>query len=1143
MSSLSFVQLLNALISSNNDVRKQAEQYYDHRLSHDFVGVVQDLVNALTNRSNGVIVRSFCGILMRRFVASAASQFTDELTSQIKISLVSLWEVEFEPVVLKKLSHIMAELASQCEWNELIPKILSNIENGQLLAVLNFIEIACEYCSEDITSHIGLLCNFLGSYISSSDVKVQVACARAICSCVEILDDDKTRNSFRPALSPILEILGAALSRGDEIDATAIMEKLVSIADIQPMFFKGCIDGVVNAMLIVAGAAGLEFSTRTMALELMVTLAETAPALARKCPALVQGLVPLSMLIMLEVEDEDETQWMRGKYTPEEDSLDDNYVLGDEAIERVAAGLGGRNVAPVVFPIIQQYSRSPDWRYRRAAIAALYRLAEGHPDSFKAYFNEALGFFANSITNDQSWRVKYESIQAVGRFAELYSSSIQVLVESFMPSLVLLLQDSTVCDRVRGHAASALINLTNPESCEEEILQPYIEPLLSALLVCLQSASYDVQVPCLTLLGSIAQTAKEAFMPFYPSFIPGFKSILRGATSPDLSIFRGKTMECVGLVADAVGPAVFANDAVEIMDILIQAMAEDKDNDCTFEYILPACTRISKSLGRHFEPYLAICMGPLLTGAVQDVHFAIEEAEDSDTVGEVIQDEDTGNDSTVVSFGAGIKKRITVNTHAAQQKNQAARMLYEFADSMKGYFHNYLTSTLQSLLPMLANDKKNVPDIRSSAALALAKVFYAYIDSSKLNLLPGGSAELEQVMLTVLSTLLQALSTEINATCRGCLAEALCECLTSCYTSGSETSDGKRCTFICAPDANISNEITNVLLKKCSESISRRISKEKSFDNNEGLEEEDKAIALSEFLEEEEDLLRQLVDGLGQLLKIHGEAYMSVFDASIAPHFAPFLSSNVAVALQISAICMIDDALEFGGASAAKYIAYCMPIFMNNVSSSDDLVLRQCSLYGIAQCARLDVSQFSGYLAAGIVPLLVRIVTDSAAGDSEYIGITDNALYALGVLLSSTEYRSQMAGFPIDEMSSLWLKGLPLRSDEVQAKVSSDFLCQMIEQNDVSNVLGAGGSYSHLSEVLRVIADTLYACNEVEKNTNGHAKVDADESTSYSLAFPATQLRMKVLVNGIISALPQDLIMQACHSLNPQQQQILQACQ
>jgi hypothetical protein len=170
--------------------------------------------------------------------------------------------------------------------------------------------------------------------------------------------------SFQPALSPIIQVLGNSLSRGDESDAVSIMEYLVQIAQMQPLFFKGAVDNVVSAMLSVASSDALEFPTRSIALELMVTLGETAPALARRCQALITGLVPLAMSLMLELDDTDETSWRRGSYTEEVE--DENSAVGEEAIERAAAGMGGRVVAPPVLALVQEYGVKGEWIYRRA---------------------------------------------------------------------------------------------------------------------------------------------------------------------------------------------------------------------------------------------------------------------------------------------------------------------------------------------------------------------------------------------------------------------------------------------------------------------------------------------------------------------------------------------------------------------------------------------------------------------------------------------------------------------------------------------------------------------------------------------------------------------------------------------------------
>lgn len=58
---------------------------------------------------------------------------------------------------------------------------------------------------------------------------------------------------------------------------------------------------VTEAMLAVGSAAQLEFCTRAAAVEVLLTLAERAPAIMRKCPAVAEGLLPLTLTLACEV--------------------------------------------------------------------------------------------------------------------------------------------------------------------------------------------------------------------------------------------------------------------------------------------------------------------------------------------------------------------------------------------------------------------------------------------------------------------------------------------------------------------------------------------------------------------------------------------------------------------------------------------------------------------------------------------------------------------------------------------------------------------------------------------------------------------------------------------------------------------------
>lgn len=56
-----------------------------------------------------------------------------------------------------------------------------------------------------------------------------------------------------------------------------------------------------------------------------------------------------------------------------------------------------------------------------------------------------------------------------------------------------------------------------------------------------------------TTLAAIADTAEEKFTNYYDTFMPNLKFIMQNATSKELRLLRGKTIECISLIGLAVG--------------------------------------------------------------------------------------------------------------------------------------------------------------------------------------------------------------------------------------------------------------------------------------------------------------------------------------------------------------------------------------------------------------------------------------------------------------------------------------------------------------------------------------------------------------------------------------------------------------
>jgi len=585
--------------------------------------------------------------------------------------------------------------------------------------------------------------------------------------------------------------------------------------------------------------------------------------------------------------------------------------------------------------------------------------------------------------------------------------------------------------------------------------------------------------------------------------MPGVKNILRSATTPESVKLGGKAMQCSAAISEAVGAEVFSADAMEVMWLILNAMPNGLPSTCghdiLFEHILPACARIAKTLGPQFEQFLPTIMGPLLAGASQEVECNIVDAgvddDDGDAEGDGV-DEETGMTSHVFDFGAGCKKRVYLNTHAVLQKKAAADMLYEFATSLRGNLYHYLAPCFQAVIPMLTN--KHSSEVRSSASLALAKLFEALVDAFHKNLVTED--DVISALSESLTHLLRCLEGEINTTARACAAEALRDVLQACYLSGSEAADGSHDDPLCRPDIEICSKIIHELLARCADCLSRHRDHEQAFFANEGLEAEDKGV-LTEDLEEEEELLRNLTDAMGQVLKLHKEALMPIFDQTVAPMYSSFLAADQPTSLQIVAVCLIDDVIEFGGASGLKYIPTMVPVFLRNLQSEHP-VLRQSSAYGIAQAAKAAPEIFSQFLNVA-VPALLALVNAANARDEENEGTTENAIYSLGILSSLAQYRALgFDGQGLMQTTSTWLRGLPLRADEQEAKCTLSHLCDSIERGD--GYTFGGETFSNLAEILRILAEVLLEGN-------------SSDNDGFTFAHPSTLRRMALIVRAVAS--------------------------
>ena len=172
-----------------------------------------------------------------------------------------------------------------------------------------------------------------------------------------------------------------------------------------------------------------------------------------------------------------------------------------------------------------------------------------------------------------------------------------------------------------------------------------------------------------------------------------------------------------------------------------------------------------------------------------------------------------------------------------------------------------------------------------------------------------------------------------------------------------------------------------------------------------------------------------------------------------------------------------------------------------------------------------------------LVPALMGLATmqrvtsdeDEEEGvDNE--GIIENAFFALGMMCHTPVLReSSWGGVATSEVASLWLRALPFRADDTEARFASRQLCDAVEMGDA---LILGSDYENLSELLRVMAEVFQIQQEEERDQGQGGAMSVHPETLQRLRGILSQLQ-----SGAVSP---DSLRGAFSVLSPGHQEVLQ---
>uniref|UniRef100_A0A8C2L749 Karyopherin (importin) beta 3 n=1 Tax=Cyprinus carpio TaxID=7962 RepID=A0A8C2L749_CYPCA len=620
--------------------------------------------------------------------------------------------------------------------------------------------------------------------------------------------------------------------------------------------------------------------------------------------------------------------------------------------------------------------------------------------------------------------------------------------DKVISALLQTMEDQTN-PRVQAHAAAALINFT--EDCPKTLLLPYLDSLVQHLHVIMvaklqeliQKGTKLVLEQVVTSIASVADTAEEKFVPYYDLFMPSLKHIVENAVQKELRLLRGKTIECISLIGLAVGKEKFMPDASAVMQLLLKTQTDFndlEDDDPQISYMISAWARMCKILGKEFQQYLPVVMGPLMKTASIKPEVALLDTQDMENMSE---------DDGWEFVNLGDQQSFGIKTAGLEEKATACQMLVCYAKELKEGFVEY-TEQVVKLMIWLGS-----LTCFSRVRVAAAESMPLLLECARVR----GPEYLTQMWHFMCDALIKSIGTEPDSDVLSEIMHSFAKCI-------ELMGDG------CLNNEHF-EELGGILKGKLEEHFKNqelRQAKRQDEDYDEQVE---------ETLQDEDDndvyILTKVSDILHSIFSSYREKVLPWFE-QLLQLFVNLICPHRPWADRQWGLCIFDDVIEHCSPSSFKYAEYFLRPMMQSLCDTSPEV-RQAAAYGIGVMAQFGGENYRPAFTEA-VPLLVGVIQAPDSRAKENVNATENCISAVAKVM---KYRPECVN--VNEILPHWLSWLPLNEDKEEAVHTFNYLCDLIESN---NPIVLGPDNTNLPKIFVIIADGV--ANESIKGEDGCSK-------------------------------------------------------
>lgn len=1097
-------QLIQGLTAGDNTIRQAAEQSLNkewigggrERQELLLVGLAEQAISGDNHTTKAFAAVMFRQIAIRASDSADGSRIIDDLNpaviDKVRTTVLQGLLSEQPADVRHKISDAISEIARPTEkatpWPELLYALFQGAKSPDAQTRESSFRVFSNIPEVVGESHLTSIIPIFTDGLSDSSEDVRISTIGAFTSFFATLPKSTWRQ-LHPLLPQLLSVIGPLKEAGKEDELSTVFEYLIELAGLAPKMFKPMFKELVEFCLAVCKNKEFEEKTRNSALELLTTFSETSPNMCKKDDSYTSVMVLLCLELMTEIgenDDEEASEWKNEDDLLSSEDSDEVYTAAKQSLDRLALKLGGKVLLPPLFQWLPQMIDAADWRARHAALMALSNVAEGCRDEMISELDKVLDFVLPKL-QDPHPRVQWATCNALGQMSTDFADFIQNNFASRIVPPLISKMDNNSTFRVQAHAAAAMVNFC--EQATKEILDPYLDNLLTNLLGLLQSPKRYVQEQVLTTIAIVADAAKTKFIKYYDTMMPMLFNVMGAETNKEHRMLKAKSIEASTLIALAVGKEKFAPHFQQMVQLFaaIQQSCTDDDDPCS-TYLPQAWGRLCRIMGHDFLPCLPAVLPPLMRAAKHEPSLAVFEDENS------ASELDRSDGWEIIPVQG---KFLGIHTGLLDEKESAIDLLTIYATELGADFAPYVKGIINEVInPSLKFFYHD--GVRYVAAEAVPHLLKCFSDALVRERSNGAEPTPELIAQCQQDpAVLQLWNPVFERMLEALKVDSMPEIMTGFYEGISATIE-----LIGAAALNPNYtarlvEVIEVCLKDYADRVQQRVEAEND-DYAEDIEEEEAEAA-------DEELTAEVNKVIHSVFKTHKALFLPYFE-KLLPIISSFLHSNNADCRQF-AISAIDDLIEFTGSDSWKY----KDSFLAKLADAlvdGDATVRQVAAYGIGLAAQHGGEPYAQSTVAALETLF-NVANVPEARTEENINVTENVSSAIAKILHKNGALLGPENF--NKAATEWVKTLPIVSDEEAALAAYMFLADLIDQRNEAVT-------SQVPRVFEAVSSALTLAS-----IQGKAAARVVESTK-----------------GLLSQIPPNEAMSLFNNLPPESQQIVQ---